>query len=140
MIKERILKRSIWVYHFNSGACNGCDIEIVAALTPRFDAERFGVKLVTSPRHADILLVTGPLTKQSLPRLRRVYEMIPNPKAVVAVGTCSSTCGIFRDSPTIVGPLDKNIPVDTYVFGCPPRPQNILKGVLEAAEKLSKKR
>ncbi|RLE60608.1 MAG: hydrogenase [Thermoprotei archaeon] len=140
MLRGKILKRSIWVYHFNAGACNGCDIEITASFTPRFDAERFGVKLVGSPRHADVLLVTGPVTRQALPRLKRVYEMMPDPKVVVAVGTCACSCGIFKGGPGVAGPLDSIIPVDVYVFGCPPRPQNILKGILEAAQKLSEKR
>lgn len=140
MIREYVLRRSVWVYHLNTGACNGCDIEVIAALTPRYDVERFGVKLVGSPRHADILVVTGPLTRQALPRVKRVYEMVPDPKAVVAVGTCPCDGGVFKESPMVCAPLDGFIPVDVRVYGCPPRPHSILKGVLQAAETLSKKR
>lgn len=140
MLREAILRRSVWVFHFNASACNGCDIEVTAAFTPRFDAERFGVKLVSSPRQADVLLVTGPVNRQALPRLLRVYKMVPDPKVVVAVGTCACTAGVFRESPVIAGPLEKYIPVDVYVYGCPPRPHNILSGILEAARILSKKR
>jgi len=136
MVRKFVLKRSVWVYHLNTGACNGCDIEVVAALTPRFDVERFGVKLVGSPRHADVLVVTGPLTRQALTRVKRVYEMVPEPKAVVAVGTCACNGGVFKDSPMVCSPLDKVIPVDVRVHGCPPRPHNILRGVLEATETL----
>ncbi|AJB41927.1 carbon monoxide-induced hydrogenase, CooL subunit [Thermofilum adornatum 1505] len=138
-VKRKILKRSIWVFHLNTGACNGCDIEIIATLTPKFDAERFGVKLVGSPRHADVLLVTGPVTQQTLPRVMRVYEMVPEPKAVVAVGTCACDGGVFKDGETFRGPLSRIMPVDVFVYGCPPRPQNILKGILEAANIYSSK-
>ena len=140
MIREKVLRRSAWVFHLNTGACNGCDIEVIAALTPRYDAERFGVKLVGSPRHADILLVTGPVTQQTLPRVKRIYEMVPEPKAVVAIGTCACDGGVFKDGATFRGPVSKVIPVDVFVYGCPPRPNNILKGVLEAAQIYSTKR
>ncbi|MEM0495343.1 MAG: NADH-quinone oxidoreductase subunit B family protein [Thermofilum sp.] len=135
-----VLRRSIWVYHLNTGACNGCDIEAIAALAPRYDVERFGVKLVGSPRHADVLLVTGPLTRQALSRVKRVYDMVPEPKVVVAVGTCACDGGVFKESPMVCSPLERFLPVDVRVYGCPPRPHNILRGVLEAAEILSRKR
>ncbi|ASJ06145.1 NADH-quinone oxidoreductase subunit B family protein [Thermococcus pacificus] len=134
----RFLGRSPWVFHINSGSCNGCDIEIIAALTPRYDAERFGVKLVGSPRHADILLVTGPVTNQSLERVKLVYEQTPEPKMVIAVGACPTGGSVFYESPFTNAPLDRVIPVDVYVPGCPPRPEAILQGVVLALEKLAK--
>jgi len=133
----RFIGRSPWVFHVNSGSCNGCDIEIIAALTPRYDAERFGVKLVGSPRHADILLVTGPVTNQSLERVKLVYEQTPDPKIVIAVGACPTGGSVFYESPFTNAPLDKHIPVDVYVPGCPPRPEAILYGVVLALEKLA---
>ncbi|WP_054840778.1 NADH-quinone oxidoreductase subunit B family protein [Thermococcus peptonophilus] len=137
----RFIGRSPWVFHINSGSCNGCDIEIIAALTPRYDAERFGgVKLVGSPRHADILLVTGPVTNQSLERVKLVYEQTPEPKIVVAVGGRARQGGsVFYESPFTNAPLDRVIPVDVYVPpGCPPRPEAILQGVVLALEKLAR--
>jgi len=132
------LKKSLWVFHFNAGSCNGCDIEIVATITPRYDPERFGVKLVGSPRHADVLLVTGPVTKQMEPRLRRVYEQMPSPKVVMAVGTCAQSGGVFFDSYNLAGPVDQIIPVDVYVPGCAPRPEAIINGVVTAIAKLER--
>jgi membrane-bound hydrogenase subunit mbhJ len=126
------LKKSPWVFHVNTGSCNNCDIEIVAALTPRFDVERFGILLEGSPRHADVLLVTGPVNKQTAPRVRRIYEQTPDPKVVIAVGTCAVSGGIFRNGYNFAGPLDKVIPVNVYVAGCPPRPQAIIEGVVKA--------
>ncbi|MCD6409749.1 MAG: NADH-quinone oxidoreductase subunit B family protein [Candidatus Verstraetearchaeota archaeon] len=123
--------KSIWVLHFNSGGCNGCDIEAVAAFTPRFDAERFGVLLVPSPRHADALLVTGPVTKQIKDRLIRIYEQMPEPKFVIAFGTCACTGGVFKGSYSTCGGVDKVIPVDLYIPGCPPKPEALLNGIAE---------
>ncbi len=119
----KYIGRSPWAFHVNSGSCNGCDIEIIAALTPpRYDAERFGVKLVgTPPRHADVLLVTGPpVTNQSLERVKLIYEQTPDPKVVVAVGACPPTGGsVFYESPPFTNaPLDRHIPVDVFVPGC----------------------
>ena len=129
-------KRALWVFHIATGSCNGCDIEIVAALTPRYDVERFGIKLVGSPRHADVLLVTGPVTRPMAERLKRVYEQTPDPKAVVVVGGCGSTSGVFYESYNVVGPVDRIVPVDVYVPGCPPRPEAIIHGVVTAVAKL----
>ena len=129
-------KRALWVFHIATGSCNGCDIEIVAALTPRYDVERFGIKLVGTPRHADVLLVTGPVTRPMAERLKRVYEQTPDPKAVVMVGGCGSTSGVFYDSYNVVGPVDKIVPVAAYVPGCPPRPEAIIHGVVTAVAKL----
>ncbi len=129
-------KRALWVFHIATGSCNGCDIEIVAALTPRYDVERFGIKLVGTPRHADVLLVTGPVTRPMAERLKRVYDQTPEPKAVVVVGGCGSTSGVFYDSYNVVGPVDKIVPVAAYVPGCPPRPEAIIHGVVTAVAKL----
>jgi len=130
------LKRALWVYHVNTGSCNGCDIEIVASLTPRYDIERFGIKLVGSPRHADVLLVTGPVTRQMEPRLRRVYAQTPDPKMVMVIGNCGIDGDVFHESYNLVGPVDQIIPVDVYVVGCPPRPEAIIDGVVKVWLKL----
>jgi membrane-bound hydrogenase subunit mbhJ len=132
----KAFKRALWVYHLNTGSCNGCDIEILAVLTPRYDAERFGIKLVGSPRHADVLLVTGPVVKQMVPRVKRIYEQIPDPKLVMVVGNCGSEGGVFYESYSLAGPIDQIIPVDVYVPGCPPRPEAIIHGVVTAWVKL----
>ncbi|MCK4580704.1 MAG: NADH-quinone oxidoreductase subunit B family protein [Dehalococcoidia bacterium] len=131
-------KRALWVFHLNTGSCNGCDIEIVAALTPRYDLERFGIVLVGSPRHADVLLVTGPVTRQMESRLKRVYEQTPDPKLVIVVGSCGIEGGVFYESYNLVGPVDQFIPVDVYVPGCPPRPEAIIEAVVKAWVKLEK--
>jgi membrane-bound hydrogenase subunit mbhJ len=130
--------RSLWVYHFNSGSCNGCEIEIVAMLAPRYDPERFGMKLVGSPRHADVMVVTGPVTRKMAPLLKRVYDQMPAPKLVMVVGVCGSSGSPFYESYNLVGPVDQVIPVDVYVPGCPPRPEAIIYGVVKAHEKLEK--
>lgn len=122
---------SPWVIHFNSGSCNGCDIEILATLTPRYDLERFGVKLRGSPRHADILLCTGPVTRQARDRLMRIYAQMPEPKFVVAVGSCALSGGAFRGCYNIMGGIDEVIPVDAYIPGCPPRPEAIIDGIIK---------
>lgn len=127
---------SPWAIHFNSGSCNGCDIEILATLTPRYDLERLGVKLQGSPRHADILICTGPVTRQTRERLVRIYEQMPEPKFVVAVGSCALSGGAFHDCYNVVGGIDKVIPVDTYVPGCPPRPEAIIDGIVKLLDKL----
>jgi len=133
---SKSFKKALWVYHCNSGSCNGCDIEIIAALCPRYDLERFGIKLVGTPRHADVLLITGPVTKQMEEKVKRVYEQIPEPKAVISVGNCGNTGDVFYESYNLVGPIDKVLPVDIYVVGCPPRPEAIINGVAKAWAKL----
>jgi len=122
---------SPWAIHFNSGSCNGCDIEILATLTPRYDVERFGIRLKGSPRHADVLLVTGAVSEQARERLQRIYEQMPEPKFVVAVGSCALTGGTFQGCYNVVGRVDEVIPVDAYVPGCPPRPEAIIDGIVK---------
>jgi membrane-bound hydrogenase subunit mbhJ len=135
---NKYFERSLWVFHLNSGSCNGCDIEIVAALTPRYDLERFGIKLVGSPKHADVLLVTGPVTAKMADKVKLIYEQTPDPKAVIVVGTCGTSGGVFYHSYNLRGPIDKILPVDVYVLGCPTRPEAIINGVLQAWIKLEK--
>ena len=130
------LTRSLNVFHLAGSACNNCDIEILDALTPRFDVERFGIVLVGSPRHADALLVSGFVNRHSIGRFKRVYEQTPNTKVVIAVGTCAASANMFRDSYNFVKPVDQIIPVDVYVPGCPPRPEVIIAGVVKALEKV----
>lgn len=130
---------SPWAIHFNSGSCNGCDIEILATLTPRYDVERFGIKLQGSPRHADVLICTGPVTRQARERLIRIYEQMPEPKFVIAVGSCALSGGAFRGCYNIMGGIDQVIPVDAYVPGCPPRPEAIIDGVVKLLAKLQGK-
>lgn len=127
---------SPWVIHYNSGSCNGCDIEILATLTPRYDLERFGVKLQGSPRHADVLLATGPVTLQSRDRLLRIYEQMPDPKFVVAIGSCGLSGGVFHGCYNIVGSIDEVLPVSAYIPGCPPRPEAIIQGVVALLQSL----
>ncbi len=127
---------SPWAIHFNSGSCNGCDIEILATLTPRYDMERFGLKLQGSPRHADVLICTGPVTRQARDRLIRIYEQMPEPKFVIAVGACALSGGAFQGCYNILGGIDQVIPVDVYVPGCPPRPEAIIDGVVKLLEQL----
>jgi Ni,Fe-hydrogenase III small subunit len=130
-------RKSPWVYCLNAGSCNGCDIEIAATLSPRYDPEQVGTLRQGSPKHADILLVTGPLTVRTRDALRDIWEQIPRPKAVVAIGSCPASGNVFAGSPTVVGALNQVIPVDIYVPGCPPRPQAILEGCIQAAHLLA---
>ena len=122
--------KSPWITVYNSGGCNGCDIEIIACLMPRFDIERFGILAKGSPRHADILIVTGPVTRKQASRLRRVWEQMPEPKYVIAVGACGASGGVFQGLYHVLGSTDSVIPVDVYIAGCPPRPDEIINGVV----------
>lgn len=141
--------KSPWIIHFNAGACNGCDIETVDALTPRFDLERVGIIKQGSPRHADVLVCTGAVTLQTRERLIQIYEQMPDPKFVIAIGTCACTGGIFKDCYSVLGGIDTVIPVDVYLPGCAVRPEAIIKAVdtllmnlekKEAQEKKNKKK
>jgi NADH-quinone oxidoreductase B subunit len=123
--------KSPWVIHFNTGACNGCDIEVVASLTPTYDIERFGSLLKGTPRHADILLCSGPVTRQLKNRLVRIYEQTPEPKFVVAIGACACSGGIFKDCYSTFSGIDEAIPVSMYIPGCPASPDAIIDGVVK---------
>jgi len=128
--------KSPWILHLNSGACNACDIEVVAALTPRFDVERFGVLLKATPRHADVIVATGPVTRQIKDRIIRIYDQVPDPKFVIAVGACAMSGCVYRGAYNVMGGLDQVIPVDVYVPGCPARPDAILDAVVKLLGKL----
>jgi ech hydrogenase subunit C len=132
-------KRSPWVIHYNGASCNGCDIEVLACLTPLYDLERFGIINTGNPKHADILVVTGAINEQGEAVVRQIYEQMPNPKAVVAVGICAVSGGIFGEGYNMKGGADKVIPVDVYVPGCAARPESIIDGVLKAAGMLDQK-
>lgn len=135
-LRERIrghLGRSLHVRQVDAGSCNGCELEIAATTNPLFDLERFGIHFVASPRHADVLLVTGPVTRNMEIALRRTYEATPDPRVVVAVGACGCSGGLFGEGTyASVGGVDRVLPVDVYIPGCPPRPQAILNGLLVA--------
>lgn len=128
--------KSPWILHFNTGACNACDIEIVATLTPKFDLERFGVQLKGTPRHADIILCSGPVTRQIKDRLMRIYEQTPEPKFIVAVGTCACSGGVFDGCYSVMGGIDSTIPVAAYIPGCPVRPEAIIDAVVKLLERI----
>ena len=125
------LTKSLFVFHAACSPCNNCDIELLDSLTPRYDLERFGVQLVGSPRHADVLLVTGAVNKKVVHRIKRLYEQVAKPCLVIAVGGCACSEILFRDSYNTCGPLDKIIPVDAYIPGCPPRPEAIIAGLVK---------
>jgi ech hydrogenase subunit C len=128
--KSRI--KSPWLLHYDCGSCNGCDIEILACLTTVYDLERFGIINVGNPKHADIFLVTGTVNPRNRKVLINLYRQIPAPRIVVALGSCALSGGIFREAYNVIGGVDRVIPVDIYVPGCPPRPESIIDGVLLA--------
>ena len=127
-------KKSIWMLHFNTGGCNGCDIEILSLLTPSYDIERLGMLKEGTPRHADVLVCTGPVTRQVRDRLVRIYQQMPEPKWVAAVGSCSASGGVFTGAYNILGGVDQVIPVDIYIPGCPCRPEAIISGLIKLQE------
>jgi len=133
---RELLGRSLAIREVDAGSCNGCEIEITALSNPVYDCERFGIRLVASPRHADMLLVTGPVTRNMEVPLRKTWEATPEPKLVVAVGDCARTCGVFKGSYAIAGSVDQVIPVDVFIDGCPPEPEEILRGILQALDRL----
>ena len=132
-------KKSPWILHYNTGSCNGCDIEILACLSPKYDVERFGALNRGNPKQSDILLVTGPVTKRAKERLLRLYFEMPEPKVVVAVGACACSGGVFRHMYNVENGVDKVIPVDVYVPGCAARPEAIIDGLIKALEILKSK-
>lgn len=136
-IMHKARTKSPRIFHLNTGSCNGCDIELVTCLSPRYDVEQIGIHLEGSPRHADILCITGPITRNTLNAVKTAYAQVCEPKAVVALGSCPASCNVFAGSPMIEGPLDKHIPVDVYVPGCPPHPDAIINGIIKATEILA---
>jgi Ni,Fe-hydrogenase III small subunit len=131
-------RRSPWVCRLNGGSCNGCDIEITPCLSPRYDVEQIGVEFHGTPKHADIILISGTLTVRTRQAILDIYSQVPNPKAVVALGSCPASGNVFAGSPVVLGTsLDTIVPVDVWVPGCPPRPQLIIEGIRRAAELLA---
>jgi len=131
--------KSPWIMHFDCGSCNGCDIEVLACLTPLYDVERFGVINVGNPKHADVLLVTGTVNHRNKKVLKNIYDQMPEPKAVIAIGACGNTGGVFREAYNVVGGVDQVIPVDVYVPGCPAKPEAIIDGVVAGLGKFAAK-
>jgi ech hydrogenase subunit C len=128
--------KSPWILHFNCGACNACDIEVLDALTPRYDLERFGVLLKATPRHADVMVACGPVTRQVSSRMVRIFNQMAEPKFVVAVGTCACSGGVFNGCYNVLGGVDRIIPVSAYIPGCPVRPEAIIDGVVKLLSSL----
>jgi Ni,Fe-hydrogenase III small subunit len=136
---RRLYGRSLVIREVDAGSCNGCELEIHALNNSIYDVERFGVRFAASPRHADVLLVTGPVTKNMKVALERTYAATPDPKWVVAVGDCGAGCGVFEGSYAVVGAVAKVIPVDLTIRGCPPRPIDLLKGLVALVDKATAK-
>mgnify|MGYP002678375050 FL=1 len=139
--------KSPWIMHYDGSSCNGCDIEVLACLTPLYDIERFGIINTGNPKHADILLITGSVNSQNESVVKQIYKQMTEPKVVCAIGICACNGGVFKDCYNVLGGVDKAIPVDIYVPGCAARPQSIIDGVVksldllkEKSEKLSEKR
>src|ERR1019366_8708943 len=136
---QKLLRRSLAIREVDAGSCNGCELEIVALNNPVYDLERFGIQFVASPRHADMLLVTGPVTRNMELALWKTYQAMPEPKIVVAVGACGISGGIFGKNYASLGGVDNVLPVDVYIPGCPPRPQALLHGILLAVGRLAER-
>ena len=134
------ISKSPWLLHYDGSSCNGCDIEVLACLTPVYDVERFGIINTGNPKHADILLITGGINTQNKAVVEQIYSQMPNPKVVVAVGICACNGGVFKDCYNILGGADKVIPVDVYVPGCAARPELIIDGVVKALDVLERSR
>ncbi len=132
-------KKSPWIMHYDCTSCNGCDIETLACLTPLYDAERLGIINVGNPKHADILLVTGSANKRNAIVLKNIYNQMPDPKCVVAIGACACTGGIFKECYNVMGGVENVIPVDVFVPGCCARPEAIIDGIVQAIGKLDEK-
>jgi Ni,Fe-hydrogenase III small subunit len=134
---RRLLGRSLTIREVDAGSCNGCELEIHALNNAIYDVERFGIRFAASPRHADVLLVTGPVTHNMKVALERTYQATPHPKWVVAAGDCACGCGVFAGSYAVVGSVAQVLPVDLHIKGCPPRPLDLLKGLLALLERAS---
>ena len=137
---QESMGKSPWLFHINAGSCNGCDIELVSVLTPRYDAERLGFRLAGTPRHADIVVVSGPLTAQIKDRVLRTIEQVPEPRCIVTLGSCPASGNVFKGSYSVVGPLSKYVDVDVDIAGCAAKPETILLGLHKAAQILEEKR
>lgn len=135
----KFIKKSPWLLHYDGSSCNGCDIEVLACLTPLYDVERFGVINTGNPKHADILLITGSVNEQNIPVVKQLYEQMAEPKVVIAVGICAASGGIFAECYNVVGGVDKVLPVDVYVPGCAARPEAIIDGVVKGLAILEEK-
>jgi ech hydrogenase subunit C len=133
------LKRSPWILHYDATSCNGCDIEVLACLTPVYDVERLGIINTGNPKHADILLITGSVNEQNRDVIQNLYDQMPDPKVVVAIGICATSGGIFAECYNVGGGIDKFIPVDVYVPGCAARPEQIIDGVIRSLKVLEEK-
>lgn len=131
--------KSPWIIHYDGSSCNGCDIEVLASLSPLYDAERFGVINTGDPRQADILVITGAVNEKNSEVIKQIYEQMPNPKVVMAVGICACSGGIFKECYNILGGVNKILPVDVYVMGCAARPEAIIDGIIKAVDILDKK-
>ncbi|NLL04995.1 MAG: NADH-quinone oxidoreductase subunit NuoB [Clostridiaceae bacterium] len=133
------LSKSPWILHYDASSCNGCDIEVLACLTPMYDVERFGIINTGNPKHADIFVVTGSVNEQNIDVIKNLYNQMPDPKVVVAVGICAATGGIFRECYNVMGGIDQVLPVDVYVPGCAARPESIIDGIVKATTILEEK-
>lgn len=133
------VKKSPWIVHYDASSCNGCDIEVLACLTPKYDVERLGVINTGNPKHADILLITGSVNEQNKPVIMNIYNQMPEPKVVVAIGICATSGGVFRECYNVAGGVDQVLPVDVYVPGCAARPESIIDGVARAFTVFDKK-
>ena len=131
--------KSPWILHYDASSCNGCDIEVLACLTPLYDVERFGIINTGDPKQADLLLITGAVNDQNKEVVKQLYEQMPEPKVVVAVGICACSGGVFRECYNVLGGIDTAIPVDVYVPGCAARPESIIDGVVKGLEVLENK-
>jgi ech hydrogenase subunit C len=136
----KAMTRSPWIFHYDGSSCNGCDIEVLACLTPLYDLERFGIINTGNPKHADILLITGGVNPLNRSVIENIFDQMPDPKVVVAIGICATSGGIFADCYNIRGGIDTVIPVDVFVPGCAARPEAIIDGVIQSLEILESKR
>jgi len=134
------LRKSPWIIHYDASSCNGCDLEVIACLTPMYDVERFGVINTGNPKHADVLLITGSINEQNVEVVKNIHGQMPEPKVVIAIGICATSGGVFRECYNVMGGVDKVLPVDVYVPGCAARPESIIDGLLKALSILEKKR